>query len=219
MLMAYEYIFSEDNYDDPLRDDVCNELIPLISKYGYINDKWYNSQIEWQQEWNPDISSLVKEYGSYEAIPVEKYGSLEPGKECDIAALISENDRLIHLNSPHVFKDDNGYGHMLTLISNALGLGFKNISCEQKKAKTSIFTLSFQFNDKDYKTDLKKSDFKFPKPFLQLLYDAIEDSPDGEFVFFDRDDNPSYAFVEKELSNCLEKYGYIQQVKYKPKWK
>jgi hypothetical protein len=216
-IVTYQYCFpAQDDTARTLPIEQREELISLFRESGYLNEYFYKTQLKSLRDRRPAAAVKFSRYRHATDIPMEERGTLEPRSAWDIANIFSQHNTLITSHAPYIFQaDKKGYGHALTQIAQYSGMPLKAIEYTSNPGAPGNFTLSCEFDGKNYRTSFKSSKDTFPKAFLRLLHDIAAQSPSWDFVVHVRPDQKSYAVIPSALARGLARHGFLKPL-FKP---
>ena len=209
--MSYEYIFvvpenTEKNildtstYDLPqncyeeLSGDASKDIVPLLRKYGYLDNSWSEDKTLGWQLGDPKHKHEIQ------------------------SAIKYREDRLFYKYAPYIFEVEKGYDHALKRMSNEIGFSVQSVNYQKVEGTKSTYRLSFVAGGKEYSIKFRPPVNGFPKAFMELIYKVMEADSDGEFLFLDKGSHPCYTFIKSDLVNALEKHGFLRELEGEPKW-
>ncbi|BBP83128.1 hypothetical protein PHLH8_27700 [Pseudomonas sp. Pc102] len=211
-VIAYQYCFPDK--DAPvvsLPGEVLDDLLAVLRGCGYLNEHYYQAQLESAREWYPGVAAKFEAYRHARDIPAELRGPLDPKTAWDISHLFRDHNTKITSYAPYLFEaDEKGYGHALARIATYSGLPLEDIRYQSKPGTQGSFTLSCRFEGRPYSASFKFSENTFPKPFLRLLHDMASESEAWDFIFHTRPGEPSYAVIPRALAQGLARHGFLK---------
>lgn len=211
-VIAYQYCFP--NKEAPvvsLPREVLDDLLAVLRGCGYLNEHYYQTQLESAREWHPGLAAKFKAYPHGRDIPAELRGPLDPKTAWDISHLFREHNTKITSYAPYIYgADEKGYGHALAQIAAYSGLPLEDIQYQPKPGTQGSFTLSCLFEGRPYSTSFKFSENTFPKSFLRMLHDMASQSDAWDFIFHTRPGEPSYAVIPSALAQGLARHGFLK---------
>lgn len=211
-ILAYQYCFPPNEGPTVwLPKESREALHTLLRTSGYLNDTFYQSQLETARAWYPGIAEKFKAYKRAQDIPHEERGPLNPRKAWDIAQIFSVRQTLISDYAHFIWEADKyGYGHALAQIAANTGMPLEHIEYASKVGTKDSFTLSCVFEGKPYSASFKPSQSTFPKPFVRMLHDMAVASETWDFIFHNRPGDRNYVLVPSALAQAFLQLGFLK---------
>lgn len=211
-ILAYQYCFPPNEGPTVwLPKEGREDLHTLLRTSGYLDDTYYQAQLETARAWDPSTAMKFKAYKRAQDIPDEERGPLNPRRAWDIAQIFSVRQTLISDHAHFIWEVDKyGYGHALAHIAINTGMPLVDIEYTPRVGAKDSFNLSCVFEGTPYRATFKPSQSAFPKPFVRMLYEMAVASENWDFIFHNRPGERNYVLLPNALSQAFLQLGFLK---------